>query len=78
MPSQLRRMIREHGRDLHTEFTKLLPEQLPPIRIQRWTVRRIGLLVGVVGLVVGALAWGRRTAAPAASPDLTLTGVGKV
>jgi hypothetical protein len=37
-----------------------------------------GLLVGVVGLVVGALAWGRRTAAPAASPDLTLTGVGKV
>jgi hypothetical protein len=36
------------------------------------------LLVGIVGLVVGALAWGRRTAAPAARPDLTLTGVGKV
>jgi tRNA A-37 threonylcarbamoyl transferase component Bud32/membrane-associated phospholipid phosphatase len=52
MPSQLRRMIREHGRDLHTEFTKLLPEQLPPIRIQRWTVRRIGLLVGVVVLAL--------------------------
>jgi len=37
-----------------------------------------GLLVGVVGLVVGALAWGRRTAPPAARPDLTLTGAGKV
>ena len=37
-----------------------------------------GLLVGIVGLVVGALAWGRRTAAPAARPDLTLTGAGKV
>lgn len=52
MPSQLRRMIREHGRDLHAEFTKLLPERLPPIRIQRWTVRRVGLLVGVVVLAV--------------------------
>jgi hypothetical protein len=37
-----------------------------------------GLLVGVVGLVVGALAWGRRSATPAARPDLTLTGAGKV
>jgi len=37
-----------------------------------------GLLVGVVGLVVGALAWGRRTAAPAARPDAVLTGAGKV
>jgi len=52
MPSQLRRMIREQGRDLHAEFTQLLPERLPPIRIQRWTVRRVGLLVGVVVLAV--------------------------
>ena len=37
-----------------------------------------GLLVGIVGLVVGALAWGRRTAAPAARPSLSLTGAGKV
>jgi hypothetical protein len=37
-----------------------------------------GLLVGLVGLVVGALAWGRRAAAPAAHPDLSLTGAGKV
>jgi hypothetical protein len=37
-----------------------------------------GLLVGIVGLVVGALAWGRRSAAPAARPDVALTGAGKV
>jgi hypothetical protein len=36
------------------------------------------LLVGLVGLVVGALAWGRRTAPPAARPDAVLTGAGKV
>jgi hypothetical protein len=37
-----------------------------------------GVLVGLVGLVVAGLAWGRRTAAPAARPDLSLTGAGKV
>src|SRR5215211_870707 len=37
-----------------------------------------GLLVGVVGLVVAGLAWGRRAAAPAARPDVALTGAGKV
>ena len=37
-----------------------------------------GLLVGIVGLVVGALAWGRRAAAPAGRPDMALTGAGKV
>jgi hypothetical protein len=39
-----------------------------------------GILIGIVGLVVGALAWGRRTAAPAArpDPDVALTGAGKV
>jgi hypothetical protein len=54
MPSQLRRMIRDHGRDLHAEFTRLLPERLPPIRIQRWTMRRVLSLVVV--LVAAVLA----------------------
>jgi hypothetical protein len=45
---------------------------------QAWLLALGGLLVGVVGLVVAALAWGRRTAAPAARPDLSLTGAGKV
>jgi tRNA A-37 threonylcarbamoyl transferase component Bud32 len=48
MPSQLRRMIREQGRDLHEEFLGLLPERPAPIRIQRWTVRRVGLLMAVL------------------------------
>src|SRR3954452_14636148 len=43
MPSQLRRMLRQQGRDLHAEFVALLPYQLPPVRIQRWSWRRIGL-----------------------------------
>jgi hypothetical protein len=38
-----------------------------------------GLIVGVVGLVVAALAWGRRSAARSETrPDPVLTGAGKV
>ena len=56
LPSQLRRMLREKGRDLHAEFVRLLPSPPRPIRIQRWSVRRIGLLalVGLLGLLVGS------------------------
>jgi tRNA A-37 threonylcarbamoyl transferase component Bud32 len=43
MPSQLRRMLRQQGRDLHAEFLRLLPYRLPPVRIQRWSWRRVGL-----------------------------------
>ena len=48
MPSQLRRMMREQGRDLHAEFVRLLPERPTPIAIQHWSLRRVGLTVGVV------------------------------
>jgi tRNA A-37 threonylcarbamoyl transferase component Bud32 len=48
MPSQLRRLMRQQGRDLHGEFTRLLPFQLPPVRIQLWSWRRAVLTVGVV------------------------------
>ena len=56
LPSQLRRMLRERGRDLHAEFVRLLPRPPHPIRIQRWSVRRIGLLalVALLGLLVGS------------------------
>jgi tRNA A-37 threonylcarbamoyl transferase component Bud32/membrane-associated phospholipid phosphatase len=56
LPSQLRRMLRERGRDLHAEFVRLLPSPPHPIRIQRWSVRRIGLLalVALLGLLVGS------------------------
>ena len=60
MPSQLRRMMRVQGRDLHAEFLKLLPELPPPIAIQRWSIRRIGLMIGValLALLVLLLALG--------------------
>jgi tRNA A-37 threonylcarbamoyl transferase component Bud32 len=44
MPSQLRRMLRQQGRDLHGDFLRLLPYRLPPVKIQRWTWRRVGLI----------------------------------
>jgi membrane-associated phospholipid phosphatase/tRNA A-37 threonylcarbamoyl transferase component Bud32 len=52
MPSQLRQWMREQGRDLHKEFLKLLPERPHPISTQRWSVRRVGLLLGVLVLVL--------------------------
>jgi membrane-associated phospholipid phosphatase/tRNA A-37 threonylcarbamoyl transferase component Bud32 len=65
MPSQLRHLLREKGRDLHTEFLDLLPRRPRPISIQRWSARRVGLAVPVVlGLVLAlplAVNWGVRT-----------------
>jgi tRNA A-37 threonylcarbamoyl transferase component Bud32 len=55
MPSQLRKTMREQGRDLHAEFLKLLPERPHPISTQRWSIRRVGLLLGVLVLVLLAL-----------------------
>jgi tRNA A-37 threonylcarbamoyl transferase component Bud32/membrane-associated phospholipid phosphatase len=52
LPSQLRRMLKEQGRDVHGQFLQLLPQRPRPIRIQRWSARRIGLLLLVVPLVV--------------------------
>jgi tRNA A-37 threonylcarbamoyl transferase component Bud32 len=48
MPSQLRRMMRAVGRDLHAEFVRLLPEQPRPIAIQRFSARRILLTISVL------------------------------
>ncbi len=48
MPSQLRRMLRAHGRDLHAEFLQLLPQPPKPIAIQRFSPRRLGLILAVV------------------------------
>jgi tRNA A-37 threonylcarbamoyl transferase component Bud32 len=52
LPSQLRRMLRAQGRDLHAEFTRLLPAPPQPIRVQRWSGRRIGLWAAIVLLLV--------------------------
>ncbi len=57
MPTQLRRMLRQQGKDLHAEFLRLLPYRLPPVRIQRWTWRRAGLTVATLAGVLVATAF---------------------
>jgi tRNA A-37 threonylcarbamoyl transferase component Bud32 len=52
LPSQLRGMLRAQGRDLHAEFIRLLPAPPRPIRVQRWSARRVGLWALVVVLLV--------------------------
>jgi hypothetical protein len=48
IPTELRRYLKEDPRDLIAEFRALAPPR-PPISIQRWSARRIGLTVSVVG-----------------------------
>jgi len=48
MPSQLRHLLREQGRDLHAQFLQLLPYRLPPVRIQRWSWRRVILTIATL------------------------------
>ena len=58
LPSQLRRMLRAQGRDLHAEFVRMLPTPPQPVSIQRWTWRRVGLMGAtavVLVLTVAAL-----------------------
>jgi membrane-associated phospholipid phosphatase/tRNA A-37 threonylcarbamoyl transferase component Bud32 len=66
MPSQLRHMLRQQGRDLHGNFLRLLPYRLPPIPIQRYTWRRAGLTVATLvgGVVAGALVIGTLLGSP--------------
>jgi membrane-associated phospholipid phosphatase/tRNA A-37 threonylcarbamoyl transferase component Bud32 len=52
LPSQLRHLLRAQGRDLHAEFIRLLPSPPQPIRIQRWSARRIGLWAAILALLV--------------------------
>ncbi|MCW2700765.1 MAG: rane protein of unknown function, putative kinase domain [Blastococcus sp.] len=66
MPSQLRRLLRQQGRDLHGDFLRRLPYRLPPIRIQRWTWRRVVLTVSTLGggIVAGVLILGTLLGSP--------------
>ena len=55
LPSQLRHLLRAQGRNLHAEFIRLLPSPPQPIRVQRWSARRVGLwalILAFVALVV--------------------------
>ena len=46
-PTQLRSLMKQHGVDLVAEFRDLAPPH-PPIRIQRWSVRRVVLTLWVL------------------------------
>jgi membrane-associated phospholipid phosphatase/tRNA A-37 threonylcarbamoyl transferase component Bud32 len=52
LPSQLRRMMRAQGRDLHAEFVKLLPRPPRPVSVQRWSARRLVLLAATLAVLV--------------------------
>ena len=45
-------MLRDQGRDLHAEFLDLLPARPQPIRIQRWSARRVALLLLMVPVAI--------------------------
>jgi tRNA A-37 threonylcarbamoyl transferase component Bud32 len=66
MPSQLRRMLRSRSHDLHAEFTALLPYRLPPIKIQRWSVRRVALTTVILlgGTLLALIAFSALSGSP--------------
>jgi hypothetical protein len=51
MPGQLRQLLRARAGDLHAEFVRLLPSPPQPFRIQRWSLRRVGLWALVAALL---------------------------
>ena len=56
MPTQLRRLLRQRGRDLHAQFLELLPYRLPPVRIQLFSWRRVLLTIATLfGAVLGVM-----------------------
>jgi tRNA A-37 threonylcarbamoyl transferase component Bud32 len=52
LPSQLRDLLRGEGRGLHAEFVRLLPSPPQPIRVQRWSARRVGVWAALLAVVV--------------------------
>ncbi|HXS31029.1 MAG TPA: RIO1 family regulatory kinase/ATPase, partial [Steroidobacteraceae bacterium] len=52
LPSQLRHLLRAQGRNLHAEFVRLLPAPPRPIRVQRWSARRVGLWALILALLI--------------------------
>jgi tRNA A-37 threonylcarbamoyl transferase component Bud32 len=57
LATQLRARLREDGRDILGRFRDLAPER-PPIRIQQWSLRRVGLSAAVLAAAVVAAVGG--------------------
>ena len=68
LPSQLRRMMRAQGRDLAAEFVRLLPPPPRPIAVQRWSARRVGLLLLVLLALIPAVPIARAFAQISTNP----------
>jgi tRNA A-37 threonylcarbamoyl transferase component Bud32/membrane-associated phospholipid phosphatase len=49
-PTQLRQSMKQDGRDLLSHFRELAPDR-KPIGIQRWSFRRVALIVGAIAVV---------------------------
>jgi hypothetical protein len=75
LPSQLRRMMRTQGRDLAAEFVRLLPAPPRPIAVQRWSARRVALLVllllALIPAVPMAWAFAQSSASPGGAANVT-------
>jgi hypothetical protein len=63
-PTQLRSALRRDGRDLVGQFRALAPPR-PPIAVQRWSMRRVALTLGVLFAVLFALVIGFSLVRPA-------------
>ena len=50
-PSQLRQQLKQDGRDLLSEFRAMAPSRRP-ISVQRWSVRRVVLIVASLGVLL--------------------------
>jgi membrane-associated phospholipid phosphatase/tRNA A-37 threonylcarbamoyl transferase component Bud32 len=48
-PTQLRQHLKEDGRDLLAEFRSMAPARRP-IGVQRWSIRRVALILASIGL----------------------------
>ena len=62
-PTQLRAFMKRDPRDLLGEFRALAPQR-PPIALQRWSVRRIGLAAAVLVVAFIAVQIGIQTVGP--------------
>ena len=60
-PTQLRQQMKQDGRDLLSEFRSMAPARRP-IAVQRWSVRRIALIVASLMVLAARRANGRRAA----------------